>query len=416
MLTSPWFWIVLLGGAAVHRLLPARARVWFVALLSFGFLFGFASAGTGSGLAAFFGPQRVSLLVFLTWGALCWKLAPVARTRPGVRHALVLGLLAYLAYYKYVPAILGAMLSAGENGSSLVVPVGISYFTFKLIHFVVDLGRRGPAKGSAAEFIAFLFLFPAFTAGPIERFDHFIGNRQQVASRDQLVSGLTRILVGLAKKFAIVEFLVHDQVRGVDPFVLATNPVFGFLATWHYLIAWYVYVYLDFSAYTDIAIGSARLFGIEVMENFDWPIFAVNIGAFWKKWHMTLANWCQSYVYLPVIGLTRNPYMAVFATFLAIGLWHGASANWVLWGLYHGTGVATYLTYTRWQRKRRGPVRPVALASRSVADWSVAGVATAGTGLFVSAGFAFSATHVDGQVWQRVPVAFALLGKCLGLS
>ena len=108
---------------------------------------------------------------------------------------------------------------------------------------------------------------------------------------------------------------------------------------WGFLALTYLYAYLDFSAYTDIAIGASRLFGIKIMENFNFPILAINISDFWKRWHMTLAGWCQTYIYMPVMARTRTPYAAVFATFTMMGLWHGATAGWLLWGLYHATGV-----------------------------------------------------------------------------
>jgi alginate O-acetyltransferase complex protein AlgI len=401
----------LLGAAVLHGLLPVKSRAWFVAAVSFGFLFFSVEPSRDDAPALALGSQRVSLLLFLGWGILCYRLAPLAARHARVRYALILGLLAYLAYFKYVPTILETVLGRPGSAVALAVPIGISYFTFKLIHFLVDLGRRGGHPGSGGEFLAYLFLFPAFTAGPIERFDHFVANRAVRASRSGWVSGLTRIAVGLIKKFAVVELVLRSHAEGVDPAVMAANPDAGAAAVWLYLITWYAYVYLDFSAYTDLAIGGARLFGIELMENFNWPIFAPNIGNFWKRWHMTLAGWCQSYVYLPMIGWTRNPYVAVFATFTVIGVWHGASVNWVLWGLYHGAGVATYLTWSRWRR-----ARGAAVAGAGWLRFVATGISTVATFLFVTAGFALSATHVSGHLWNGVPVALTLLGKCFGLG
>jgi alginate O-acetyltransferase complex protein AlgI len=109
----------------------------------------------------------------------------------------------------------------------------------------------------------------------------------------------------------------------------------------------YLQVYLDFSAYTDLAIGTSRLFGFRIMENFRWPIFATSIGGFWTRWHRTLAGWCQAYIYMPLLGLTRNPYLAVYAAFTAIGIWHAGSLAFLLWGIYHSTGVAVYHLWRR---------------------------------------------------------------------
>ena len=343
-------------------------------------------------------------------GALVFSLSPRIVGSRRLRLVLVLSILAYLALHKYIPPLIHSIRGESSPSATFWVPLGISYFTFKLLHFVIDVGRRKKREGEMGDFLSYLFLFPAFTAGPIERWDHFRGNRETLATRDQWVGGLTRIAVGIVKKFAIVELILRARLQDLDATTLATSPDAGALAVWGYLILWYLYVYLDFSAYTDIAIGAARLYGIELMENFRWPIFASNIGDFWKRWHMTLASWCQSYVYLPTIGWKRNPYIAVFATFFVIGIWHGASLNWVLWGLYHGAGVAAFLTWSRWKRRRAS--RPVAAPARFAGKT----IATVGTFLVVAAGFAFSATHADGHAWDRVPVAFALLGKSIGLG
>jgi alginate O-acetyltransferase complex protein AlgI len=121
------------------------------------------------------------------------------------------------------------------------------------------------------------------------------------------------------------------------------------------------------------------------MENFNWPIFAPNIGNFWKRWHMTLAGWCQAYIYMPTIGLTRNPYVAVYSTMLVMGLWHAGTFHWVFWGLYHATGIVTYLTWAGYKRRRRWMFLDQNAAVRSVA--------VAITFLFVTGGFAFTSTY-----------------------
>jgi alginate O-acetyltransferase complex protein AlgI len=124
------------------------------------------------------------------------------------------------------------------------------------------------------------------------------------------------------------------------------------------------------------------------MENFNWPIIARNIGEFWTRWHMTLAGWCQAYVYLPTIGWTRNPYLAVYATFLAMGLWHAGSMHFVCWGLYHATGVAVFQLWRRSQFRRRSKFLDRGL-------WRHAGVPV--TFLFVAGSFAFTFTHGVGN-------------------
>ena len=162
----------------------------------------------------------------------------------------------------------------------------------------------------------------------------------------------------------------------------------------------FLYVYMDFSAYSDIAIGSSRLFGIRIMENFNWPIFAQNIGDFWRRWHMTLAGWCQTYVYLPTIGLSRNPFLAVYATFLAIGLWHAGSINYACWGLYHATGVAVFQIWQRFKR-RRGWV------FLDHNPWHLLGIPI--TFLFVTGSFAFTVPHGVGTAYDGLRIFLKLL-------
>jgi alginate O-acetyltransferase complex protein AlgI len=161
---------------------------------------------------------------------------------------------------------------------------------------------------------------------------------------------------------------------------------------------------MDFSAYSDIAIGASRLFGIRIMENFDFPILAQNIANFWQRWHMTLGRWCQSYVYMPMIGLTRNPYIAVYCTWLAIGLWHAGSLNWVFWGLYHGTGVAIFVAWGRFKRRKKWFFldKIVILRYMSIPV----------TFLFVSGSGSFTAIYGHGGVYD----GFRILAKLIFIN
>jgi alginate O-acetyltransferase complex protein AlgI len=276
----------------------------------------------------------------------------------------------------------------------IAVPLGISYFTFKLLHYAVEAGRGNIVDRSPTRFLAWVFLYPIFTAGPIERYDHFLRNCEDRWNGPLAAEGLHRIAHGLIKRFVLVEYVIlplHGSLT--TPVLLASLAEVGTPRVWGYCILTFLHAYLDFSALSDIAIGASRLFGIRIMENFEWPILARNIGDFWKRWHMTLAGWCQAYVYLPMIGLTRKPYVAVYATFLAMGLWHAASLHWVGWGLYHATGVSTYLTWSRIKRRHEwtfldhGALRHLGVVL---------------TFLFVSAGSAFTSVWGHGSAWDSL--------------
>ena len=178
------------------------------------------------------------------------------------------------------------------------------------------------------------------------------------------------------------------------------------LDLWAIAIAVFLYLYLDFSAYTDIAVGCCLLFGIRVMENFNWPIIAPNIASFWKRWHMTLTDWCQRYVYMPLVGLTRKINTSLFVTFLVIGLWHGtskATIPWVLWGAYNGVGM---IAYQYWARLKR-------LYKWAWCDhwlWYGAGVVV--TLLFISLGTFIALAEPDTFTQARqILVQMSFLGK-----
>jgi alginate O-acetyltransferase complex protein AlgI len=221
---------------------------------------------------------------------------------------------------------------------------------------------------------------------------------------------VTRIVQGLIKMFVLGRILIVQILQplaiGYDPRAIGNletqlNGMASY-AVWGYLTLTFLYAYIEFSAYSDIAIGASRLYGFRIMENFNFPIAACNISDFWKRWHMTLVGWIQSYVYMPTIGLTRRPYVAVYCTFIAMGLWHGATWNWLLWGLYHGTIVSLYLTWGRIKRSRgwhasgSGPLR-------------YAGIPI--TFAFVTCSYAFSATSGG---WMALRVFVKLLGINLG--
>ncbi len=299
----------------------------------------------------------MSLVVLTPIVIAFYYLAPkTLRNQPYARvllSFLILSILGYLAYFKYIPPLLRSF-ATNPLSEHLLLPLGISYFTFKLIHYVLESSRGNIKEHTLQHFLLYIFLFPIFIAGPIERFDHFLQNQEKNLSKNIIAEGLQRIIFGIIKKFVLAETLILYFLGGLPTEIVIESLLNGStLIVWKYVVFFFIYAYLDFSAYSDIAIGSARLFGFRIMENFNFPLFAPNISEFWNRWHISLSGWCKTYVYMPMIGLTRNPYIAVYATMAVIGLWHAGTFCWLFWGIYHATGIITYGKWRRFNREKK---------------------------------------------------------------
>jgi alginate O-acetyltransferase complex protein AlgI len=261
----------------------------------------------------------------------------------------------YLCTFKYLPEYsppirsLLRLMTSGE----LLLPLGISYFTFKFLHYIIESRRGTLPAHDWWDFLTYSSLFSIFAAGPIER---FTGLQPQLKApafdRTEFAYGLQRIFFGTLKKVVLADLVVLallDQVRVAE----RSPQTASLLAQTIYLWGRFLYIYFDFSGYSDIAIGTSRLFGLKVIENFEWPILRKNISEFWRAWHISLSSWCRDYVYFPVLGSTRNPKLAVYASMLVLGYWHGANPTWICWGAWHASGLAIW---QQWQiLKRRRP-------------------------------------------------------------
>lgn len=247
-----------------------------------------------------------------------------------------------LGVFKYWNFITGIFFSlANENPlrwEGAFLPLGVSFFTFEFIHYAADRYNKKVEQGTLGEYLAFIFFFPTMVAGPIKRFQDFVPCLRQ-PSTDSFMDwnrGITRILAGLVKKFAIADLLTSltDHLNRAD----IAQAERWILPVWLFAYGWKIY--FDFSAYSDIAIGSGRLFGIKVPENFDWPYARSNIAEFWRHWHISLYCWLVDYVFIPLGGsrgtvafVCRN----VMIVMLVSGIWHGAGLNFIVWGAWHGT-------------------------------------------------------------------------------
>jgi alginate O-acetyltransferase complex protein AlgI len=261
----------------------------------------------------------------------------------------IAGVLALLAYYKYTAFVGGYALSfvhvitqqsfPGLHSfvNSIALPIGISFYTFEGISYLVDVYRGDlEAERDPLRFAFFISFFPHLIAGPIVRYGIL---RPQLEQKhrfdpDRVRSGLMLFTLGLAKKV-----LLADALAGWVDHYLATPGSIGFVNAWACAVGFGFQIYFDFSAYSDMALGLARIFGIELPWNFDRPYRSASPTEFWRRWHVTLSTWLRDYLYISLGGNrkgARRRDANLLATMGLGGLWHGASLNFVAWGLYHG--------------------------------------------------------------------------------
>lgn len=223
---------------------------------------------------------------------------------------------------------------------NLILPIGISFYTFQEISYLVDVYRNpGTVQKNVLNLGLYITFFPQLIAGPIVRY-HDIN--YQIESRKENIAdfskGLERFIVGLSKKV----ILANNFALVCDTIYDSSFQSYGTLAAWIAAISYALQIYYDFSGYSDMAIGIAKLFGFDLLENFDYPYSASSITDFWKRWHISLTNFFRDYVYIPLGGNRNGKARTVlnrFFVFLLTGLWHGASFNFVFWGLAHGTSM-----------------------------------------------------------------------------
>lgn len=269
---------------------------------------------------------------------------------------ICLGALAYYKYLKLFVSTFNDLSSIVHRGSTftvpeLVIPLGLSFFIFEFIHYLADTYKGTVPKASLIEFTAFGLFFPTLVAGPIKRFQPFLEQlRKPAAFRLEFLSeGLYRILTGIGKKVIIADSMVYFTGPLTDPSNASAADL------WVAVYAFAVKIFFDFAGYSDIAIGSAKLLGFRVPENFNRPYLQANISAFWNNWHMSLSSWIRDYLYIPLGGNRGSLLFTIRNLLISMGLcglWHGAAWNFMVWGLYHGVGMSFYRLY----RKKASPL------------------------------------------------------------
>ncbi len=305
-------------------------------------------------------PVYVALMLFSTvLDYVCGRLTEKYRGTPKRKLGLILSLcgnLGLLLFFKYADFLLetaGALFGAELPRLDLPLPIGISFYTFQTMSYTIDV-YRGEAKAqrSFIAFGAYVSLFPQLIAGPIVRYRDVA---DRLAARehsfDRFGDGAKRFVTGLAKKVLLANNagLLWSAVSGTDPAALTAA------GAWLGVIAFGFQIYFDFSGYSDMAIGLGKMFGFDFPENFNYPFLSKSVTEFWRRWHISLGSWFRDYVYVPLGGNRRGlpiQLRNVAIVWLLTGLWHGASWNFVLWGLYYGALlVCEKLFLLRWLKR-----------------------------------------------------------------
>ncbi|MDD3236215.1 MAG: hypothetical protein PHH43_07830 [Candidatus Cloacimonetes bacterium] len=279
-------------------------------------------------------------------------------------HTLgVLGVLATFVAFKYIGLLTGTLNSLSQfmgalprfNIAKIILPLGISYIVFKHISYLTDIKWGLVKPGRFIDFLLYSSMFTIFVAGPIERFERFKPqvevNRIPFLWAD-IDYGFMRIVFGMFKKLVIADWLGYY----INP--VWQNP--HHYSAWIGLVALVGYslqIYFDFAGYSDIAIGSSRLFGIRIMENFNNPYLAPNISLFWRRWHISLSDWIRDYLFFPLSQFSTNKvWLMFFVPVIAMalcGLWHGAAWHFMLWGVWHGVGLSILQVWNNIKRKHK---------------------------------------------------------------
>ncbi len=359
------FWLFCLAAVVIYRLLGPRKqlRSVFLALCSAFMLLALPRFDLYSlGFVVL-----VSSGVFLAGRAL-QRFAGTGHdaTRTALAAGGIVVIVLQLVFFKYrvvQTELVRTILRRPDPSGDMVFVLGVSYFSFKMIHFVVECYKGGITKSTYLDFLNYVLFFPAFISGPIARYENFRDQLSVSAPADlrgDLRETGVRILNGLFKKLVLAMILYKYTFMSPD-----LDPTK--LSLWSAILTTYLstlYFYLDFSAYSDIAIGTARAMGIKLPENFDKPFLKQNIQKLWASWHMSLTQWLTDYLYWPLCRKLRKrtffadhpvflSNVSIVVTFAVCGMWHGDTLAFVLWGLYHGVGLSILNVYQKLKRRAK---------------------------------------------------------------
>lgn len=339
LFSSGIFWVLFLLFLPVYGLLKKRKLQMSLFVVAFSLYFYYKSSGF------FFLMLIATSLVDWLVSRKIASLESKAGRRAFLWFSIILSL-SILGYFKYANFFLwnwNAMVEGNFQPLDIILPVGISFYTFQSISYVVDVYKKKiKPTDTWLDYIFFLSFFPALVAGPIVRADYFLPQLKEnkPASSDDVWGGLWLIMVGVIKKA-----LIADYIAQFNDLIFNEPTLYSGVQTLMGVLGYTMQIYCDFSGYSDMAIGLALIMGFRLGINFDSPYQSRNLTEFWRRWHISLSSWLRDYVYIPLGGNrkgTLRTYVNNFLTMLIGGLWHGAAWKFVFWGAMHGVGLAVH--------------------------------------------------------------------------
>ncbi|MDO4982427.1 MAG: MBOAT family O-acyltransferase [Eubacteriales bacterium] len=327
--SSPIFlWIFLPAVFAAYYILPVKFRNPLLLIASLIFY-------------AWGEPRYIVLMLFSV--CINYSLALLMEKTAHKKSILVLDivinllLLGYFKYFNFLAGVVGSLFGFSVSVREIALPIGISFYTFQILSYIIDLYRgQYKAQRNIIDLALYISFFPQLIAGPIVRYkdiDEQLSNR--ICTREKCADGIRRFIYGLGKKVIVANLAAQyaDSIFSSDAAAIT-----GGLA-WFGAILYTLQIYYDFSGYSDMAIGLGKMFGFEFTENFRYPYLSRSVREFWQRWHISLGTWFREYLYIPLGGNRKGSgrtYLNLLTVFFVTGLWHGAGYTFILWGLWHG--------------------------------------------------------------------------------
>lgn len=337
--SSGLFWALFLIFLPIYALLKSSRMKMVAYVVAFSLYFYYKSSG-------------IFFLLIVATSIFDYILSRILVTRSKVWQrklcvalsvAVSLSILGYFKYANFFALNWANLVGSNFQPMDIILPVGISFYTFQSISYIVDVYRRRiEPTDSWLEYIFFLSFFPQLVAGPIVRADHFLPQikANHIATREEVWQGFWFILLGVVKKA-----LLADYIAQYNDIIFSTPETYTGFENLMAMLGYTMQIYCDFSGYSDMAIGIAMIMGYSLPKNFNFPYKSQNVSEFWHRWHISLSSWLRDYLYIPLGGNRRGKlrtYINNFLTMLIGGLWHGASWKFVIWGGAHGAALALH--------------------------------------------------------------------------